>query len=153
MDGEQWLNFRENMRYFRLIQGITGKEMAARMGKSVAWVSQVEAGLYARWPASKDMLAVARELGLSLKQMVTPLPSSIVLEVSNQEHDQGVKNLEKIRKHHKLSKRKFADKLGISRSCYSAVTNEYSRFSIESWWRIAKELNMDLKIFIGRDEQ
>ena len=52
MDGEQWLNFRENMRYFRLIQGITGKEMAARMGKSVAWVSQVEAGLYARWPAS-----------------------------------------------------------------------------------------------------
>ena len=83
--------------------------------------------------------------------MVTPLPSSIVLEVSNQEHDQGVKNLEKIRKHHKLSKRKFADKLGISRSCYSAVTNEYSRFSIESWWRIADALNMDLKVLIGRD--
>lgn len=151
MDGTLWLNFRENMRFYRMAKGITEKQMAARMGKSVSWVSHVEAGLYARWPASKDMLAVARELGLSLKQMVTPLPSSIVLEVSNQEHDQGVKNLEKIRKHHKLSKRKFADKLGISRSCYSAVTNEYSRFSIESWWQISKALGIPLGILIGRD--
>lgn len=151
MDGTLWLNFRENMRYFRLSQGITGKQMAARMGKSVSWVSQTETGFYAQWPTPETMQAISQVLGVSIKQMVAPLPPGIVLNISPMESSRGISNLEKIRKHRKLSKRQFSDKLGISRSAYSSVSNGYHDFSIENWWQIARALNMDLRILIGRD--
>lgn len=84
MDGEQWLNFREHMRFFRMAQGI--------------------------------------------------------------------ENLEKIREYRKVSKRKFADQLGISRSAYSSASNGYHGFSVETWWKIAASLKVDLRILIRRNE-
>ncbi|WP_337383186.1 hypothetical protein [Acidaminococcus timonensis] len=55
MDDEQWKNFRENMRYHRLKQGITNVKIAALLKKDKGWVSCTEAGAYARWP--KPMVA------------------------------------------------------------------------------------------------
>lgn len=151
MDGTLWLNFRENMRFYRMAKGITEKQMAARMGKSVSWVSHVESGLYAQWPTPKTMQAIARVLGVQMKQLVEPLPASIIIYVDAMENAQGIENLEKIREYRKVSKRKFADQLGISRSAYSSASNGYHGFSVETWWRIAGNLTVDLAILIGRE--
>ena len=152
MDGEQWLNFREHMRFFRIAQGMTEKQMAARMGKSVSWVSHVESGLYAQWPTPETMQGIARVLGVQMKQLVEPLPASIIIYVDAMENAQGIENLEKIREYRKVSKRKFADQLGISRSAYSSASNGFHGFSVETWWKIAASLKVDLRILIRRNE-
>lgn len=152
MDDEQWKNFRENMRFHRLKQGITNVKIAALLKKDKGWVSCTEAGAYARWPKPKDMMAIAKILGMTLRQMVKPIPPGTVLTVSPKEQDQGVEALEKIRKNLGLSKPAFAGVLGVTIGQYHNVTGGYASFSVTKWWQIARALDMDLNVLLGRDK-
>ena len=97
------------------------------------------------------MMAVSKALGLTLRQMIQPVPKGTVLYVSPYEADRGLENLEAIRKHKGLSKTRFAVLLDITDSQYSSVSNGYDGFGIKTWWEIADALGMDLNILIGRE--
>ena len=75
----------------------------------------------------------------------------MVGKVTTAEHDTGLENLEKIRKHRKLTEPQFSDRLGISYDHYHKVMAGYSHFGIRVWWKIADALHMRLKILIGRE--
>lgn len=151
MDREQWKNFRDNMRLQRLKQGITTVKMSALLQKDKGWVSCTESGAYAHWPKPKDMLAIARILGMSMAQMVKPVPPGTVLTVSPREQEHGRITLEEIRKNRSLSKPAFAGVLGVTYGQYRNVSNGYGSFSVTKWWQIADSLGMDLNVLLGRD--
>lgn len=150
MDPEDWKNFRDNMRYHRLKQGISIAAMGRIVGHSPGWVSATETGAYIRWPNTEELLAVSKALGLTMRQMIQPVPKGTVLYVSPYEADRGLENLEAIRKHKGLSKSRFAVLLDITDSQYTNVSNGYNGFGIKTWWKIADALDMDLNILIGR---
>ncbi|SFO62765.1 Helix-turn-helix [Acidaminococcus fermentans] len=150
MDPEDWKNFRDNMRYHRLKQGISIAAMGRIVGHSPGWVSATETGAYIRWPNTEELLAVSKALGLTLRQMIQPVPKGTVLYVTPYEADRGLENLEAIRKHKGLSKSSFAVLIDVTDSQYSNVSNGYNGFGIKTWWKIADALGMDLNILIGR---
>ena len=97
------------------------------------------------------MRAVSKVLGLTLWQMIQPVPKGTVLYVTPYEADRGLENLEAIRKHKGLSKSSFAVLINVTDSQYSNVSNGYNSFGIKTWWRVADALGMDLNILIGRE--
>lgn len=151
MDPEDWKNFRDNMRYHRLKQGISIAAMGRIVGHSPGWVSATETGAYIRWPNTEELLAVSKALGLTMRQMIQPVPKGTVLYVTPYEADRGLENLEAIRKHKGLSKSSFAVLIDVTDSQYSNVSNGYNGFGIKTWWKIADALGMDLNILIGRE--
>ena len=153
MNLEEWTNFRSNMRYLRIMKGITGTQMAECLGRTPGFVSCVESGAYTRWPRTQDMLAIAKCLGTTIKEMIKPIPAGTVLYVSPEEQDVGVENLEKIRRLKKLTKQDFAELIGVSLKHYSMVTTGGSTFSVRKWWTIAENLKMDLITLLGRDAE
>lgn len=152
MDNADWKNFRQNMRLWRLKKGISTSAMGKAVGHTPGWVSAIEAGAYVRWPNTEEMLAVSKVLGLTLRQMIQPVPKGTVLYVSPYEADRGLENLEAIRKHKGLSKSRFAVLLDITDSQYTNVSNGYNGFGIKTWWKIADALDMDLNVLIGRKD-
>lgn len=152
MNLEEWTNFRGNMRYLLIKKGITGTQMAEFLGRTPGFVSCVESGAYTRWPKTQDMLAIAKCLGTTIKEMIKPLPPGTVLYVSPEEHDRGIANLEKIRKLRKLTKQDFAALIGVSLKHYSMATTGGSTFSVRKWWGIAEKLKMELSTLLGREE-
>ena len=48
MDGEDWKNFRNNMRLWRLKKGISTSAMGKAVGHTPGWVSAIESGAYVR---------------------------------------------------------------------------------------------------------
>lgn len=151
MDTEDWKKFRDNMRYHRLKQGISIAAMGRIVGHSPGWVSATETGAYIRWPNTEELLAVSKALGLTMRQMIKPVPKGTVLYVGPQEAAHGIENLEAIRKHREMSKIRFAILLGITISQYSNVSNGYDGFGVKTWWKIANALGMDLNVLIGRE--
>jgi transcriptional regulator with XRE-family HTH domain len=152
MDAEDWKNFRDNMRLWRLRKNISTSAMGKAVGHTPGWVSAIESGAYVRWPNAEEMLAVSKVLGLTLRQMIQPVPKGTVLYVSPYEADRGLENLEAIRKHKGLSKTSFAILIDVTDSQYSNVSNGYSSFGIKTWWKIADALDMDLNVLIGRKD-
>ena len=152
MNLEEWTNFRSNMRYLRIKKGITGTQMAECLGRTPGFVSCVESGAYTRWPKTQDMLNIAKCLGVTIKEMIKPIPAGTVLYVSPEEQDVGVENLEKIRRLKKLTKQDLAELIGVSLKHYSMVTTGGSTFSVRKWWTIAENLKMDLSTLLGREE-
>lgn len=151
MDAEDWKNFRQNMRLWRLKKNISISAMGKAVGHTPGWVSAIESGAYVRWPNAEEMMAVSKALGLTLRQMIQPVPKGTVLYVSPYEADRGLENLEAIRKHKGLSKTSFAILIDVTDSQYSKVSNGYNGFGIKTWWKIANALGMDLNILIGRE--
>ena len=152
MDANDWKNFRNNMRLYRLKKNISTAAMGRAVGHTPGWVSAVESDAYVRWPSSEEMRAVSKVLGLALRQMIQPVPKGTVLYVSPYEADRGLENLEAIRKHKGLSKTSFAILIDVTDSQYSNVSNGYSSFGIKTWWKIADALDMDLNVLIGRKD-
>lgn len=150
MDAEDWKNCRQNMRLWRLKKNISTSAMGKAVGHTPGWVSAIESGAYVRWPNAEEMRAVSKVLGLTLRQMIQPVPKGTVLYVTPYEADRGLENLEAIRKHKGLSKSRFAVLLDITDSQYTNVSNGYNGFGIKTWWKIADALDMDLNILIGR---
>ena len=98
----------------------------------------------------QDLQKIAEALGVKLKDLVKPARKP-VLSITKEEHERGLKNLEKIRIHRKLTRQQFNAILGLSKDYFRKVMVGYSHFGIKSWWRIADALHMDLKVLIGRE--
>lgn len=152
MDADDWKNFRNNMRLWRLKKNISTSAMGKAVGHTPGWVSAIESGAYVRWPNAEEMRAVSKVLGMTLRQMIQPVPKGTVLYVSPYEADRGLENLEAIRKHKGLSKSRFAVLLDITDSQYTNVSNGYNGFGIKTWWKIADSLFMDLRKLIRSHE-
>lgn len=150
---DECTNFRNNMRYLRLKKGLTATALGDAIAHTSGWITCTETGAYTRRPKTIDMIAIAKVLGTTVEEMLKPLPDGIVLYISPEEHETGLENLEKIRRHRKMLKAVFAKKIGVTNKHYSQVINGYSNFSIKAWWRIAKNLKMNLNVLLGRDAE
>lgn len=150
MDEKMMDDIRKNERYYRLKGGITAKQIGEATGHTTPWITQFETGII-QGIRDKDLRKVAETLGVKLSDLVKPA-DGLVVNVTTTEHYTGLENLEKIRKHRKLTDHEFSDFLGLSYDHYHKVMVGYSHFGIRAWWRIAEALRMDLKILIGRGQ-
>lgn len=150
MDEKMMDDIRKNERYYRLKAGITAKQIGEATGHTTPWITQFETGII-QGIRDKDLRKVAKILGVKLSDLVKPA-EGMVVNVTTAEHDFGLENLEKIRKHRKLTDHEFSDFLGLSYDHYHKVMAGYSHFGIRAWWRIAEALRMDMKILIGRGQ-
>lgn len=150
MDAEMMENVRQNEKYYRLKAGITAKQIGEATGHTTPWITQFETGII-QGIRDKDLRKVAKTLGVKLSDLVKPA-EGMVVNVTTAEHYFGLENLEKIRKHRKLTNHEFSDFLGLSYDHYHKVMDGYSHFGIRAWWRIADALHMDLTVLIGRGQ-
>lgn len=150
MDEKMMDNIRKNERFYRLKSRITIKAIGDATGHSGSWITQFESGII-QCMSDQDLRKVAGCLGVKLRDLTKPA-DDLVLYVTTAEHDTGIENLEKIRKHRNLPDHEFSDLIGVSYDHYHKVTNGYGHFGIRSWWKIAESLRMDLKILIGRGQ-
>lgn len=148
MDTEMMENIRQNEKYYRIREGISAKHIGEIAGHSDAWIIMFESGVI-KSLRDQDLQKVAGALGVKIKDLVKPAGDP-VLSLTDEEHARGLENLEKIRKHQKLTPQQFNIILGLSENHFRKVMAGYSHFGIKTWWRIADALHMDLKVLIGR---
>lgn len=142
-------NVRQNEKYYRIKAGVSAKHIGEITGHCDSWIILFESSVIKNL-REQDLQKIAEALGVKLKDLVKPARKP-VLSITKEEHERGLKNLEKIRKHRKLTHHEFSDFLGLSYDHYHKVMVGYSHFGIRAWWRIAEALRMDLKILIGRE--
>lgn len=150
MDEERMETIRKNERYYRLKAGMSGKKVGELTGHCGSWIiffeNRVIKSLH-----DKDIQKVAEILGVSIKDLEKPT-EDLVLFVTDEENATGIENLEKIRKHRKLNQAEFCRLTGLTLSHYVKLLHEVNkRMGIRSWWKVAANLRMNLKILIGRD--
>lgn len=148
MDAEMIENIRANVRYYRIVKGISGRQLSAAIGLSPTWICCFESGLI-RESTPENLQLLAKALGKKLSDLIKP-PKAVIQTISPKEAEQGLQNLEWIRKRKGLSVRQFEQNLGLSEGHLAKVLKGYRRFSIGTWWKIAEALDMDLKTLIWR---
>lgn len=149
MDAEMMENVRQNEKYYRIKAGVSAKHIGEITGHCDSWIIMFESSVIKNL-RDQDMQKIAEALGVKLKDLVKPAREP-VLSITKEEHERGLKNLEKIRIHRKLTRQQFNAILGLSKDYFRKVMVGYSHFGIKSWWRIADALHMDLKVLIGRE--
>ena len=100
MDEKMMDNIRKNERFYRLKSRITIKAIGDATGHSGSWITQFESGII-QCMSDQDLRKVAGCLGVKLRDLTKPA-DDLVLYVTTAEHDTGIENLEKIRKHRNL---------------------------------------------------
>lgn len=151
MDAEMMDNIRKNIRYYRIMKGISVATISLGVGRSSGWLTQVEQGAIKTVP-DDVLIEIAGILGLKLRDLVKPAPE-VVMNVSREEAEFGLRNLEKLRKHWKLTVPQLNKRLGLSKGHLHRVLAGYTQFGIRTWWKISKALGIPLGTLIGRDEQ
>lgn len=149
MDAEMMENVRQNEKYYRIKAGVSAKHIGEITGHCDSWIIMFESSVIKNL-RDQDLQKIAEALGVKLKDLVKPAREP-VLSITKEEHERGLKNLEKIRIHRKLTRQQFNAILGLSKDYFRKVMVDYSHFGIKSWWRIADALHMDLKVLIGRE--
>ncbi len=149
MDAEMMENVRQNEKYYRIKAGVSAKHIGEITGHCDSWIIMFESSVIKNL-REQDLQKIAEALGVKLKDLVKPARKP-VLSITKEEHERGLKNLEKIRIHRKLTRQQFNAILGLSKDYFRKVMVGYSHFGIKSWWRIADALHMDLKVLIGRE--
>lgn len=149
MDAEMMENVRQNEKYYRIKAGVSAKHIGEITGHCDSWIIMFESRVIKNL-REQDLQKIAEALGVKLKDLVKPAREP-VLSITKEEHERGLKNLEKIRIHRKLTRQQFNAILGLSKDYFRKVMVGYSHFGIKSWWRIADALHMDLKVLIGRE--
>ncbi|WP_071142600.1 hypothetical protein [Acidaminococcus timonensis] len=149
MDAEMMENVRQNEKYYRIKAGVSAKHIGEITGHYDSWIIMFESSVIKNL-REQDLQKIAEALGVKLKDLVKPARKP-VLSITKEEHERGLKNLEKIRIHRKLTRQQFNAILGLSKDYFRKVMVGYSHFGIKSWWRIADALHMDLKVLIGRE--
>ncbi len=149
MDAEMMENVRQNEKYYRIKAGVSAKHIGEITGHCDSWIIMFESSVIKNL-REQDLQKIAEALGVKLKDLVKPARKP-VLSITKEEHERGLKNLEKIRIHRKLTRQQFNAILGLSKDYFRKVMVGYSHFGIKSWWRIADALHMVLKVLIGRE--
>lgn len=149
MDAEMMETIRQNVRYQRIRQNINSEKMSIRLGHSKTWIAQFERGRIITL-SEKDLAAITKLLGVRLRDLIKPIPG-LIMEVTPEEAEFGIKNLDKIRERRKKSDYQFSKDLGIFPGRFNQVKNGYAQFGIKSWWKISEVLDISLATLIGRD--
>lgn len=149
MDAEMMETIIASIRYWRLQKGISVRTISLAVCRSSGWLTQVEQGSIKSIP-DDDLLEIARVLGMQLRDLIKPVPETI-MAVSREEAAFGLQNLEKLRQKKRLTVPQFNDQLGLSKGHLHRVLAGYNQFGIKAWWKIADALHMDLKVLIGRE--
>ena len=148
MDAEMIENIRANVRYYRIVKGISGRQLSAAIGLSPTWICCFESGII-RESTPKNLQMLAKALGKKLSDLIKP-PKAVIQTISPKEAEQGLQNLERICKQKGLSVKQFEMDLGLCEGHLYKALEGRRKFTIETWWKIAEALDMDLKTLIGR---
>lgn len=149
MDAEMIENIRANVRYYRIVKGLSGRQLSAAIGLSPTWVCCFESGII-RESTPENLQLLAKALGKKLSDLIKP-PKAVIQKISPEETEQGLQNLERIRKQKGLSVRQFEQNLGLCEGHLYKALEGRRKFALGTWWKIAEELDMDLKTLIGRE--
>ncbi len=149
MDAEMIENIRANVRYYRIVKGISGRQLSTAIGLSPTWISCFESGII-RESTPENLQLLAKALGKKLSDLIKP-PKAVIQKLSPEEAECGLQNLERIRKQKGRSVRQFEMDIGLCEGhLYKALAGR-RKFTIETWWKVAEALGMDLKTLIGRE--
>lgn len=149
MDAEMMDNIRANIRYYRIMKGISVATISLGVGRSSGWLTQVEQGAIKTVP-DEDLIEISRVLGIKLRDLIKPAPEAI-MAVSRKEAEFGVRNLEKLRKRWGLTVPQMNARMGLSKGHLHRVLAGYTQFGIRTWWQISKALGLPLGTLIGRE--
>lgn len=130
MDAEMIENIRANVRYYRIVKGLSGRQVSAAIGLSPTWICCFESGII-RESTPENLQLLAKALGKKLSDLIKP-PKAVIQKISPEETEQGLQNLERIRKQKGLSVRQFEQNLGLEGHLAKALKG-YRRFTIETW--------------------
>lgn len=149
MDAEMIENIRSNVRYYRIAQGLSGRQLSEAIGRSSAWTHCFESGTI-RESTPENLQLLAKALGKKLSDLIKP-PKAVIQKISPEEAECGLQNLERIRKQKRRPVRQFEMDIGLCEGhLYKALAGR-RKFTIETWWKVAEALDMDLKTLIGRE--
>lgn len=148
MDAEMIENIRSNVKYYRIVKGISGRQLSAAIGLSPTWICCFESGII-RESTPKNLQMLAKALGKKLSDLIKP-PKAVIQKLSPEEAERGLQNLERIRKQKGWSVKQFEMDLGLCEGHLYKALEGRRKFTIETWWKIAEALDMDLKTLIGR---
>lgn len=150
MDKEMIENIRANVRYYRSVKGLSGRQLSAAIGLSPTWICCFESGIIQEsTPENLQMLAKA--LGKKMSDLIKP-PKAVIQKISPEEAERGLQNLERIRKQKGRPVRQFEMDIGLCEGhLYKALAGR-RKFALETWWKVAEALDMDLKTLIGRTD-
>ena len=148
MDKEMIENIRANVRYYRSVKGLSGRQLSAAIGLSPTWICCFESGII-RESTPKNLQMLAKALGKKLSDLIKP-PKAVIQKLSPEEAERGLQNLERIRKQKGRSVKQFEMDLGLCEGHLYKALEGRRKFTIETWWKIAEALDMDLKTLIGR---
>lgn len=150
MDKEMIENIRSNVRFYRIMKGLSGRQLSAAIGLSPTWICCFESGII-RESTPENLQLLAKALGKKLSDLIKP-PKAVIQKISPEEAECGLQNLERIRKQKGLSVRQFEMDLGLCEGHLTKALKGYRRFTVETWWKVAEALDMDLKTLIGRTD-
>jgi len=148
MDAEMIENIRSNVKYYRIVKGISGRQLSTAIGLSPTWIHCFETRII-RESTPENLQLLAKALGKKLSDLIKP-PKAVIQKLSPEEAERGLQNLEWIRKRKGLSVRQFEQNLGLCEGHLYKALEGRRKFTIETWWKIAEALDMDLKTLIGR---
>lgn len=148
MDAEMIENIRANVRYYRIVKGLSGRQLSAAIGLSPTWICCFESG-FIRESTPENLQLLAKALGKKLSDLIK-LPKAVIQKISPEETERGLQNLERIRKRKGLSVRQFEQNLGLCEGHLAKALRGYRKFTLGTWWKIAEALDMGLKTLIGR---
>ena len=149
MDTEMIENIRANVRYYRIVKGLSGRKLSAAIGLSPTWICCFESGII-RESTPENLQLLAKALGKKLSDLIKP-PKAVIQKISPEETERGLQNLERIRKQKGLSVKQFEIDLGLCEGHLYKALEGRRKFAIRTWWKIAEELDVDLKTLIGRE--
>ncbi|WP_302370476.1 helix-turn-helix transcriptional regulator [Acidaminococcus massiliensis] len=149
MDTEMIENIRANVRYYRIVKGLSGRKLSAAIGLSPTWICCFESGII-RESTPENLQLLAKALGKKLSDLIKP-PKAVIQKISPEETERGLQNLERIRKQKGLSVKQFEIDLGLCEGHLYKALEGRRKFAIGTWWKIAEELDVDLKTLIGRE--
>lgn len=150
MDAEMIENIRSNVKYYRIVKGISGRQLSTAIGLSPTWIHCFETGII-RESTPENLQLLAKALGKKLSDLIKP-PKVVIQKLSPEEAECGLQNLERIRKQKGQPVRQFEMDLGLCEGHLAKALKGYRRFTVETWWKVAEALDMDLKTLIGRKD-
>ena len=130
------------------MKGLSGRQLSAAIGLSSTWICCFESGII-RESTPKNLQMLAKALGKKLSDLIKP-PKAVIQKLSPEEAERGLQNLERIRKQKGRSVKQFEMDLGLCEGHLYKALEGRRKFTIETWWKIAEALDMDLKTLIGR---
>ena len=150
MDAEMIENIRSNVRYYRIAQGLSGRQLSEAIGRSPTWIHCFETRII-RESTPENLQLLAKALGKKLSDLIKP-PKVVIQKLSPEEAERGLQNLERIRKQRGRRVRQFEMDLGLCEGHLYKALEGRRKFTIGTWWKVAEALNMDLKTLIGRTD-